>query len=114
MVKRYVPERGDLVWTNSDPQAGHEQAGRRPGVVLSGRAYNTSTKRFLVCPITSKVKGYPFEVLLPAGSAVEGVVLADHIKNLDWEVRQTKFAGKTPAGVLDEVLDLIEALARGQ
>ena len=90
MVKRraaYVPERGDAVWITFDPQAGHEQAGRRPALVLSPATYNGPAKLALCCPITSRLKGYPFEIALPAGLPVKGVILTDQIKSLDWEAR---------------------------
>src|SRR5437762_13948374 len=80
----YVPERGDAVWLTLDPQAGHEQAGRRPALVLSPAAYNGRVGLALCCPITNQAKGYPFEVALPDGLAVSGVVLADQVKSLDW------------------------------
>src|SRR5438270_8099109 len=91
LVKRkhaYIPERGDAIWITLDPRAGHEQAGRRPALVLSPRAYNGRVGLALLCPITSQVKGYPFEVPLPDGLAVAGVVLADQVKSLDWRARQ--------------------------
>src|SRR5438105_7801743 len=91
LVKRkpaYVPRRGDAVWITLDPQAGHEQAGRRPALVLSPETYNGKVGLALLCPITNRGKGYPFEVVLPPGLAVTGVVLADQLKNLDWQVRR--------------------------
>ncbi len=100
---RYVPERGDLLWLTFDPQADHEQAGRRPALVLSPAAYNRRAKLALVCPITNQAKGYPFEVALPAGLPLSGVVLADNIKSADWAARRAQFAAKAPAGVLAEV-----------
>jgi len=105
MVKaaRYAPDVGDLVWLSFSPQAGREQAGRRPALVLSPRSYNSSTQLCVVGPITSKAKGYPFEVALPGGLPVAGVVLSDHIKSVDWEARQIKFIAKVPSAVLDEV-----------
>ena len=103
----YVPRRGDLVWLTFDPQAGHEQAGRRPAFVLSSEAYNRRTGLFLVCPVTSRVKGYPFEVPLPAGLAVSGVILADQIKSLDWKARRAEFASLTTDGVVEDVHSLI-------
>jgi mRNA interferase MazF len=103
----YVPSRGDLVWLNFDPQAGHEQAGRRPAFVLSPDAYNRKTGLFLACPVTSKVKGYPFEVSLPNGLAVGGVILADQIKSLDWKVRKAEFASRTSDDVIEDVISLI-------
>lgn len=103
----YVPKRGDLVWLTFDPQAGHEQAGRRPAFVLSPDAYNRKTGLFLVCPITSKMKGYPFEVPLPIGSGVSGVILVDQIKSLDWKSRRAEFAGKTSDAVLEDVITVV-------
>ncbi len=82
----YTPDRGDVVWLWFSPQAGHEQSGRRPAVVLSPAAYNGKVGLALVCPVTSQVKGYPFEVVMPAGLAVNGVALADQLKSLDWRV----------------------------
>lgn len=99
-----LPDRGDLVWIDFTPQAGHEQAGRRPGLVLSPRAYHNRTPFVVVCPITSKVKGYPFEVALPPGFPVGGVVLADQVKSLDRRVRQLDPAGSVPEAVLQQVL----------
>jgi mRNA interferase MazF len=103
----YVPKRGDLVWLTFDPQAGHEQAGRRPAFVLSPEGYNRKTSLFLACPVTSQVKGYPFEVALPAGLSVSGVILADQIKSLDWKERKAQFAARTPGDVIEEVVALI-------
>jgi len=80
----YTPAQGDIVWIMFNPQAGHEQAGRRPALVLSPAAYNAKVGLALFCPITSQIKGYPFEVLLPADLPVAGVILADQVKNLDW------------------------------
>ncbi len=100
----YVPRRGDVVWLTFDPQAGHEQAGRRPAFVVSPEAYNRKTGLFLVCPITSRVKGYPFEVPLPADSAVAGVVLSDQIKSLDWRARRAEFAAATDEAALGDVI----------
>lgn len=103
----YVPRRGDIVWLSFDPQAGHEQAGRRPAFVVSPEAYNRKTGLFLACPITSKIKGYPFEVALPEDWEVGGVILADQIKSLDWKARRAKFAAKTDERVVDEVSALV-------
>jgi mRNA interferase MazF len=80
----YVPERGDVVWITLNPQAGHEQAGRRPAVVLSPAAYNGKVGLAILCPITRQVKGYPFEVQIPKGLAVGGVILTDQVKSLDY------------------------------
>ena len=103
----YVPKRGDLVWLSFDPQAGHEQAGRRPAFVLSPEAYNRKAGLFLACPVTSRVKGYPFEVSLPAGLPASGVILADQIKSVDWKVRKAEFAAETPDAVIEDVLALV-------
>jgi mRNA interferase MazF len=96
-----------LVWLSFDPQTGHEQAGRRPAFVLSPELYNRKTSLFLACPVTSKVKGYPFEVALPAGLPVTGVILADQIKSLGWKVRKAEFVARTPASVIEEVISLV-------
>lgn len=110
MTRTSAPDAGDLVWLTFNPQAGREQAGRRPAVVLSPAAYNKRSGLALVCPITSQVKGYPFEVALPHGLPVAGVVLADHVKSLDWRARRVERAGKLPAVVLREVLDRLAPL----
>jgi mRNA interferase MazF len=102
--KRYVPRRGDAIWISLDPQAGHEQAGRRPAVVLSPASYNRKVGLALCCPITSQVKGYPFEVLLPEGSAVTGAVLSDQMKTLDWRARRARLISQLPERVVSEVL----------
>ncbi|MCX5644618.1 MAG: endoribonuclease MazF [Phycisphaerae bacterium] len=106
MVRRtaYVPERGDVVWVTLSPQAGHEQAGRRPAVVLSPAAYNGKVSLAVLCPVTTQVKGYPFEVGIPEGLAVSGVVLADQVKSLDWRAREAEFACRLPAETMQEVL----------
>src|SRR5438067_4938950 len=93
----YVPERGDVVWLAFDPQAGHEQAGRRPAIVLSPAVYNGRSGLALCCPITSQVKGYPFEVAIPPGLSIAGVILADQVKSLDWRARRATPAGRLPA-----------------
>lgn len=110
MVASYVPARGDLVWLRGNPQAGPEQAGRRPALVISPSSYNRRVGLALCCPVTSRVKGYPFEVLLPEGLGVEGAVLSDQIKSLDWRVRKARRIGSVPAGVLQETVGKILAL----
>src|SRR3982751_1548626 len=105
LVKRkpaYIPERGDAVWLTLDPQAGHEQAGRRPALVLSPSGYNGRVGLALFCPITSQVKGYPFEVPLPAGLPVVGVVGADQVKSLDWRARNATLIGTISEEVVAE------------
>src|SRR5262245_28198296 len=89
--RAYCPKAGDVVWLEFDPQAGREQAGRRPALVLSPRKYNETTRLCVLCPITSQIKGYPFEVTFPDKHAVRGAVLADHVKSLSWEARSSKF-----------------------
>ncbi len=112
MAGRYVPERGDLVWLQFNPQSGHEQAGRRPALVVSPAAYNRKVGLALFCPVTSQVKGYPFEVHLPTTGEVAGVVLADQIKNLDWRARQARRIAQVPQNVIAEVLGKLLALIR--
>lgn len=107
---RYVPDRGHVVWISLNPQAGHEQAGRRPALVVSPRAYNSKVGLALLCPITSQVKGYPFEVALPDGLEVSGVVLSDQIKSLDWLVRKAEFICELPKSSTSEVLDKLGTL----
>jgi mRNA interferase MazF len=109
-VPAYVPARGDLIWLQFDRQAGHEQAGHRPAVVISPHAYNRRVGLALCCPVTSQVKGYPFEILLPRGLGVEGAILSDQIKSLDWRVRKARRIGNLPAGVLQETVGKILAL----
>ena len=87
----YIPERGDAVWITLDPQAGHEQAGHRPALVVSPKSYNGKVGLALLCPITSAIKGYPFEVLVPAGLKTSGAILADHIRNIDWKFRRAEY-----------------------
>src|SRR5260221_9085977 len=109
-AQEYLPEAGDLVWLDFTPQAGREQAGRRPALVLSPRAYNAKTSLAIVCPITSQVKGYPFEVALPPGGKISGVIVSDHVKNLDWRQRRAIKAGKIQAAVLRAVRERLVAL----
>jgi mRNA interferase MazF len=106
----YLLERGDIVWLHFDPQLGHEQAGRRPALVVSPQSYNGKVGLALVCPITAKIKGYPFEVEIPEGLQVTGVILADQVKSLDWRVRDAQFACKAPAGVVAEVQAKMQVL----
>ena len=106
----YVPQRGDAVWITLDPQAGHEQAGRRPALVLSPAVYNARVGLALLCPITSRAKGYPFEVPLPAGLAISGVVGADQVKSLDWRARKATRIGEMPPQVVAEVVKRLQTL----
>jgi mRNA interferase MazF len=109
----YVPDRGDVVWISLNPQAGHEQAGRRPAVVVSPRSYNSKVGLGLFCPITSQVKGYPFEVAIPEGLPVRGVVLADQVKSLDWRAREAEFVARLPVKVGAEVVGKLAVLLEG-
>ena len=107
----YVPRRGDAVWT-SLPQAGHEQSGRRPAVVLSPEAYNAKAGLALFCPVTSQVKGYPWEVAIPDGLGISGVVLADQVKSLDWRSRSATKICALPESAVAEILAKLGALLR--
>lgn len=107
---RYVPDSGDLIWLDFDPQAGHEQAGHRPAIVLSPAAYNEKSGLAVVCPIISHVKGYSFEVLLPQGLAITGVILSDHLKSLDWKQRRARKAGRVSKSVLHEIRNKLAPL----
>ena len=104
MSDPYCPKRGDIVWLTFTPQAGHEQAGHRPALILSPELYNRKVGLALVCPITTQVKGYPFEVPIPKGVEVSGVVLADQAKSLDWKARRADFCCTVPAATITEVL----------
>ena len=109
----YVPTRGDVVWLSFDPQAGHEQAGRRPAVVVSPETYNGRVGLALCCPITSKRKGYPFEVGIPDGLAVHGVILADQVKSLDWRARNAERLASLPPSAMTEVTRKLATLLEG-
>ena len=106
----YTPAPGDIIWLTPVPAAGHEQAGRRPAIVISPAAYNTKVGLLLCCPITSQVKGYPFEVQLPPGLPVRGAVLSDQVRSLDWRARSADFACKAPSEILTEVVSRLTAL----
>lgn len=107
----WVPERGDVVWITMSPGAGHEQSGHRPALVLSPGSYNGKVGLAILCPITSQVKGYPFEVAIPDGLPLEGVVLSDQAKSLDWKAREAEFACRvsqeTTAAVLQRLGRLV-------
>lgn len=105
-----VPDRGDVVWVAFTPQAGREQAGRRPAVVLTPQRYNDKAGLAICCPITSQVKGYPFEVALPAGLPVSGVILADQVKSLDWRSRRATLIARLPDDVMEGLLLKLGAL----
>lgn len=107
----YIPERGDIVWIQMNPQAGREQAGHRPAFIVSPKTYNGKVGLALMCPITSKQKGYPFEVRVD-GNTTKGVVLADQIKSLDWRARQARFEERANDETIAEVSAKIEALIK--
>ena len=104
----YIPDRGDIVWLEFDPQKGHEQKGRRPGIVLSKKEYNQKSNLAIICPITSKIKGYPFEVRI--NSIIQGVILSDQIRSIDWKSRNAAFIEKTSEEILKEILENIDLL----
>ena len=112
MVKKrsYVPKRGDLIWMTFNPQAGHEQAGRRPAVALSPLAYNKKVGLAIFCPVTSQIKGYPFEVGIPSSLSITGVILADQVKSLDWRARQAELICPLPKKSVTEVLRKLSTL----
>jgi len=106
----YVPECGDAIWLDFNPQKGHEQSGRRPALVLSPKAYNGKVGLALLCPITAQIKGYPFEVVIPNHLKVAGAILADQIKSLDWRVRRADYICTLPESVISDVLQRLETL----
>lgn len=108
----YVPGRGDIVWLTFNPQAGHEQAGRRPALVLSPAPYNGRVGLALMCPITNQIKGYPFEVAIPGDVSVTGVILSDQIKSLDWKARNAEYIATLPIDAVNDVLAKINALLK--
>lgn len=109
-AQEYLPDAGDLIWLDFTPQAGREQAGRRPALVISPRSYNAKTNLAIICPITSQAKGYPFEVAVTGSGKISGVVLSDHVKNLDWKQRRAAKAGKVSSPTLRSVRERIAAL----
>jgi mRNA interferase MazF len=109
-MARYVPARGDVVWITFSPQAGHEQAGRRPAIVLSPSSYNRKVGLAILCPVTSQIKGYPFEVAIPSGLKLSGVILADQVKSLDWRIRRAEFICKLPQETVSEVTGKLTTL----
>ncbi len=106
----YIPDQGDVVWIDMNPKAGHEQEGRRPAVVLSPSAYNGKVGLAILCPITNRVKGYPFEVLIPPGLDVTGAILSDQVKNLDWRTRKVEYICTLPGVTITEVLQKLNTL----
>lgn len=109
-MPRYVPDRGDVIWINFDPQVGHEQKGGKPGLIVSRLQYNAPSGLALCCPVTSQRKGYPFEVTLAAAKDLHGVVLCDQVRNVDWRARNARFITTASTDCLDDVLAKIETL----
>ena len=109
VTKKYIPERGDVVWLNFDPQSGHEQKGKRPAIVISPKEYNEKVGLGLFCPITSKIKNYPFEVNIET-KKINGVVLSDQIKSFDWKTRKIEFIGKATSEKIEEIVSKIGVL----
>jgi mRNA interferase MazF len=107
---KYVPSRGDIVWLSFNPQSGHEQSGHRPAIVISPKEYNGKVGLAIFCPITSKIKDYPFEVKIIIKDIINGVILADQLKSLDWEKREVKFIAKAPKRVLDDTIEKLNLL----
>ena len=110
MPRKYIPERGDVVWISLNSQAGHEQAGRRPALIISPAAYNDKVSLAILCPITKQIKDYPYEVTIPQGLRVSGAVLSDQVKSLDWKVRNAEFICQLPVDVAKEVLKKLNTL----
>jgi mRNA interferase MazF len=106
----YIPEKGDLIWVSLDPQSGREQAGRRPAFVVTPYKYNKTVGLSILCPVTSQVKGYPFEVQIPGHLPVHGVILSDHLKSLDYRIRKSEFICALPKQIISEVLLKIKLL----
>ncbi|MBF0546364.1 MAG: type II toxin-antitoxin system PemK/MazF family toxin [Candidatus Riflebacteria bacterium] len=99
----FIPDRGDVIWLDFNPSLGHEQAGRRPAIVLSSFKYNQKVGLAVVCPITSQVKGYPFEIQIPQGFKIQGVILSDQLKSIDLSERNVEMIFKIPIPVVEEV-----------
>ncbi|PKN68583.1 MAG: mRNA-degrading endonuclease [Chloroflexi bacterium HGW-Chloroflexi-5] len=113
MVKKsgkYVPSRGDIVWLSFNPQSGHEQSGRRPGIVVSPKEYNETVGLALCCPITSRIKDYPFEVRIVIKNKIDGVILSDQLKSLDWRERQVKYIASAPKEIMQETIEKLTLL----
>ncbi|MBQ0168134.1 MAG: endoribonuclease MazF [Treponema sp.] len=109
VTKGYVPEKGDLVWLEFNPQAGHEQQGHRPAICISQKLYNEKTGLALFCPVTSHVKGYPFEVVL-TGHSINGCILSDQVKNLDYVQRKCSLIEKATEWEIDSVVENVKLM----
>jgi len=108
--RSYCPRRGDIVWLSFNPQAGHEEAGHRPALTISPEAYNRKVGLALFCPITSQMKKYPFEVVIPEGLKASGVILSDQVKSLDWKARKARFSCTVPETINQEVAEKLGVL----
>jgi len=108
--RTYVPRCGDAVWITLNPQAGHEQSGRRPVVVLSPESYNGKTGLAVFCPVTNQIKGYPFEVPIPEGLPIVGAILSDQVKSLDWRARNAELICILPGETMSEVFQKLGTL----
>lgn len=106
----YTPKQGDVLWCTLDPTTGSEQSRRRPVLVLSASAYNKKVGLAIVCPITSQQRGYPFEVPLPISSRVSGVILADHVRSIDWRARNAEYIGTVPSELLQRTKALLNSV----
>jgi mRNA interferase MazF len=110
MANPYIPQKGDLIWIDFDPQSGHEQSGRRPALVISPESYNKKVGLLILCPVTSRIKNYPFEVKIPENHKISGVILSDQVKSLDFQARHAAFCCKAPKETMQEVLGKVSAL----
>lgn len=110
MAESYVPAKGDVVWLEFSPQAGHEQSGHRPALCISPREYNEKVGLAIFCPITSQSKGYPFEVELPQSMAITGVILSDYVKSLDWKALRAQYICTLTTKQLSEVIGKLRTL----
>jgi len=108
----YCPDEGDIVWIDFDPQKGHEQRGHRPALVLTPLAYNRRVRLCVLCPITTEVKGYPFEMPVPPGGTTIGAVLCDQVKNMSWAERRCRFIERAPVGLIDHIRAKVKALLK--
>ncbi len=108
-MKPYVPKKGDFVAVTFDPQSGHEQKGRRPALVVSNTLFNDQTGLAIVCPLTTKDRGYPFHVAVANGPDITGFVMVEQVKSIDYRARKTKFIGRASDEVLDTVLSILDA-----
>lgn len=108
-MKEYVPKKGDFIAVTFDPQSGHEQKGRRPALVVSNTLFNERTGLAIVCPLTTANRGYPFHVAVTGGPQVEGFVMVEQVKSIDYRARQAKAIGKASGELLDEVLSILDA-----